>query len=153
WWRKAMRRNTKWISVCAAAAGAAAVLTAPFSRSASAITELWWQGGTGNLLDANYYRFDNVAPTSSTPNVAPASADYVNFAGGGTGTYKTGTETAISRLRVGYNTAAGGTPPTGFTGVGTGTLTVSGVGTKISLIGGAANPVNAALWVGNAQNS
>ena len=131
-------------------AAAAAVVAASLSPSASG-ANLWWQGGTGGLLAPNYY--SDVAG----PDTAPGSADVINFGENGVGTYDSGAETSLSRLRVGHNTdsvsAPGPLPAAPDTYTGPGTLTVSGTGTKISLTGGASGIGNAALWVGNAQNA
>jgi hypothetical protein len=126
-------------------AAAAAAVTASLSPSASAAT-LWWQGGTGNLLDSNYY-----SDATGTTGQAPTSADTVNFGEGGVGTYSSGAEVSLAKLRVGHNEAAAA--PATDTYQGQGTLTVSGTGTKISLTGGGSGLANAALWVGNAQNA
>jgi autotransporter-associated beta strand protein len=139
-----MRTNTRRVSVCVAAAAAATQLIMSASVSADTV---WWQGGTGNLLDPNYYDL-----TLNTANVTPTAADVVDFGAGGIGTYNTGTEVSLLKLRVGHNDAAT-VPPAPISYTGQGTLTVSGTGTKISLTGGASGIANAALWIGNAQNA
>lgn len=135
--------NRKAVSVCATAAVAGLVALSSSSQVLAA--NLWWQSNaTGDFTSANYY-----SDATTTTGQTPTTGDVVNFGKGGTGSYATGTEISLGKLRVGHNVATIGSA-TDYTG--TGVLTVSGAGTKISTTLGASGADNAGVWVGHSQN-
>ena len=108
-----------------------------------------WQGGTGNLTDANY------STDGTTQNLAPAAGDRLNFGNAGTGALSTGNTHSYQRLYVGGggNVPNPAAPPANIAlpRQGVGTLTVNN-GSKINLTAGAAGSDNAGLTVGRVQN-
>ena len=100
---------------------------------------IFWQGGSGGLISANY-------SDGTNSGLTPTSGDVVNFGNGGTATYNTPGPLSLQKLRVGHNQT---TPAPG--GSGTGVVTISG-GANVALTVGASGADNASLWVGNVQN-
>lgn len=118
-----------------AGAAAATLLSAAPLQAAT----IFWQGGSGGLISANY--------SDGTNNgLTPTANDVVNFGNGGTATYDTPGPLSLQKLRVGHNQT---TPAPG--GGGTGVVTISN-GANVSLTVGGAGAANASLWVGNVQN-
>jgi hypothetical protein len=98
---------------------------------------LFWLGGTGNLLDSNY-------SDGTTSPLAPTSSDILFLGNGGTVTHSVAGGFGIQRLRVGHNQATPG-------GQGTATFTINN-GAILNLTLGGSN-ANASLWVGNENNA
>lgn len=116
-----------------------ATATALLAAAPLQAATIFWQGGSGGLISANY--------SDGTNNgLTPTAADVVNFGNGGTATYSTPGPLSLQKLRVGHNQT---TPAPG--GGGTGVVTISN-GANVSLTAGAAGAANASLWVGNIQN-
>ncbi|MDP3939895.1 MAG: hypothetical protein Q8R92_17390, partial [Deltaproteobacteria bacterium] len=115
---------------------AALVLSATSQLQAA---DLFWQGGTRILTDANYTNTDGTAALSS-----PLPGDVINFGAGGTATFD-GTAD-FGKLRVGHNQA------TLSTLNGTGTVTINN-GAQLTLTAGASGVGNAAMWVGAANGT
>ena len=118
----------------------ALVCSAAVASSASSLfaATIFWQGGTGALISANY--------TGASAGLTPTAGDVVNFGNTGTATHSVPGALSLQKLRVGHNQT---TPAPG--GGGTGNVTISN-GAQVSLTVGAAGAANASLWVGNQQN-
>jgi hypothetical protein len=124
-----MSRYSRLISTAAVIA-----LIAPQLPAAT----MFWQGGSGNLVSANY--------NDGAPGKTPGAADIVNFGNGGTGT-QSGGNVSFQRLRVGHNQT---TPAPG--GGGQGTVTIDN-GAIVNLTEDpGTGAANSSLWVGNVQN-
>ena len=128
------RRRRKLVNRFLALFCAAAV--AASSASSLRAATIFWQGGSGNLISANYNN-------GSTSNLTPTSGDVVNFGMTGSATHSVAGTLNLQKLRVGHNAAPGGT--------GSGNVTISN-GAVVNLTVGASGAANASLWVGNAQN-
>jgi hypothetical protein len=113
--------------------GAAVALS---SASPLCAATIFWQGGSGDLISANY-------SDGTTTGLTPTSGDVVNFGMTGTGTYSVAGPLNLQKLRVGHNQSPGGT--------GTGNVTISN-GAQVKLTVGGAGAGNASLWVGNSQS-
>src|SRR5689334_7726608 len=98
--------------------------------------DLYWLGGTGNLLDNNY-------SNGTTSPLTPTNADIVFLGNGGTVTHSVTGNFGIQKLRVGHNQATPG-------GQGAATFTINN-GAILSLSAGGTNAA-ASLWVGNDNN-
>ena len=85
---------------------------------------IYWQGGSGALISANY--------TGASANLTPTSGDVVNFGAGGTATHAVAGTLNLQKLRVGHNQT---TPAPG--GGGTGNVTINN-GAVVNLTVGAA---------------
>jgi hypothetical protein len=110
------------------------VMIAPHVEAAT----MFWQGGTGSLVSANY--------NDGAPNKTPGAGDIVNFGNGGTGT-QSGGAVSFQRLRVGHNQT---TPAPG--GGGTGNVTINNGATVNLTEDPGSGAGNSSLWVGNVQN-
>jgi len=117
----------------------AATIAALITSQLQAQTPIFWQGGAGTLIDANYSDGTNA-------NLSPGATDYVHIGLDGAVTLSGGAGAGFGRLRVGHNVN-----PTVGTFEGAGTLTLTGSGTFVELTDGLAAP-NAAVWVGNGHN-
>jgi fibronectin-binding autotransporter adhesin len=118
---------------------AAAAVAAVTAASASA-ADLFWQGGTGNLTDANYY-----SAGAATTNNAPVAGDVVYLGEDGIVNNSSATP-SFGKLYVGHN--AGGGATEGLPGAATLNVT----GGSVATTGGATGSGNAGVIVGN-QNS
>lgn len=96
---------------------------------------IYWQGGTGNLTDANY-------TDGTTTGLAPNSTHVVYVGDGGTADLTTAGTVDLYRLRIGH---AANTEP------GIGNVTVSN-GAILNLTGGAGGTANSGLTVGNERD-
>lgn len=96
---------------------------------------IYWQGGTGNLTDANY-------TDGTLTGLAPTSADVVYVGDGGTADLTAPGTVEFYRLRIGHNAS---TEP------GIGNVTISN-GAVLNLIGGASGTANSGLTVGNERD-
>jgi hypothetical protein len=120
------------VSALTGAAAAAVLAAAPLQAAT-----IYWQGGSGNLISANYN-------DGTTSNLTPTAGDVINFGAGGTATHSVPGPLALQKLRVGHNQATPG-------GTGTGVVTINN-GAAVALTDGTSGAANAALWVGNVQN-
>lgn len=112
-----------------------AVTITILAASRAAAIDIFWEGGSGTLLDFNYSDGTNTG-------LQPQPGDVINFGNGGSATFD-GT-IGLGKLRVGHNLATPG-------GTGQGTVTIENGG-YLELTAGAAGADNAALWVGRVQN-
>lgn len=113
----------------------AAISATPLQAQTPTPPARYWQGGTGNLTDANY-------TDGTLTGLAPTATDAVFIGDDGVANLSTPGTLELFRLRVGHNET---TKP------GIGSVTVSN-GAVLNLLGGGEGTANSGLTVGNQRN-